>query len=366
MSSVLITGASGYLGRRLARWYLQNTGHRLFLWVHALGADDLREKSRSLQTELAPWSERIACTGGDLAEDAPFAGVTPASVNTIVHGAAVTRFNVDEDTARRVNVEGTVKLLQFAQRCPRLKALGLLSTVYASGLQQGRIVEAPCSGDAGFANHYEQSKWAAEQELLAGFPDLPWHVFRLATVIADGPDGRVTQFNAFHHTLRLVYYGLLSLIPGNAETPVYLVTGEFITEAAGALLESASPRSIYHLAPPRDHAVTLGQLLDLAYTGFLEHPDFRARRLLKPLLCDAESFALLAEGAAGLQMSVVGQALGSLTPFARQLFVTKDVVNDNLVAAWPGYRLPDLRQVNQRACAFLALSKWGKEPVAWI
>jgi thioester reductase-like protein len=365
MSGVLITGAGGYLGRCLARWYLQNTDARLFLWAHARGADELHEKNRALQAEFAPWTGRINCTGGDLTDDDPFAGVRPASVSTIVHAAAATRFNVDEETARRVNIEGTIKLLQFAERCPRLKALGLLSTLYASGLQPGRIVETPFSGEAGFANYYEQSKWAAEQELLAGFPHLPWYIFRLATVIADGSGGIVTQFNAFHHTLRLVYYGLLSLIPGNAETPVYLVTGEFVTEATGALMETASPRSIYHLTPSREHALTLGQLVDLAYAGFLEEADFRARRVLKPLLCDAESFALLAEGINTLGMGVVGQALGTLTPFARQLFVTKDIANDNLIAAWPGFHLPDLGQVAQKACAFLALSKWGKEPVAW-
>lgn len=95
----------------------------------------------------------------------------------MIHSAAVTRFNVDEDTARKVNTEGTEKILRFTNRCSSLEAFGLLSTVYASGLKAGAIEETPLDGSAGFANHYESSKWSSERARLTQYDHLPGGFF---------------------------------------------------------------------------------------------------------------------------------------------------------------------------------------------
>jgi hypothetical protein len=58
-------------------------------------------------------------------------------------------------------------------------------------------------------------------DLIAAGGELPLSVARLATVIADEERGAVTQFNAFHNTLKLFYYGPLSLMPGNPATRLY-------------------------------------------------------------------------------------------------------------------------------------------------
>ena len=39
---------------------------------------------------------------------------------------------------------------------------------------------------------------------------------------------QVTQHNAVHNTLQLLYYGFISTLPGSPATPVYLVTGDFV------------------------------------------------------------------------------------------------------------------------------------------
>ena len=100
----------------------------------------------------ARFANRIEYAWGDLGADEPFAGVEPRRIRRIVHSAAVTRFNVDEETARRVNIEGTARLLGFAKRCENLESFGFLSTIYASGLRAGPIAEAcpPYAGSFGF------------------------------------------------------------------------------------------------------------------------------------------------------------------------------------------------------------------------
>ena len=289
---------------RLARRYLEATDDTVVLWIRAGSAAEYEAKARDLQTQLDGAEERIELTWSDLTGERPLRGVDPAEVEVILHAAAVTRFNVDKETARKVNVEGTVKLLEFAGRCPSLKAFGQLSTLYSSGLASGALHEVQADGAAGFANFYESSKHEAEQLLFDGRKDLPWRIFRIATVIADDDSGQVSQFNAFHNTLRLLHSGLLSLVPGEPETLLYFVAGDLV-------------------AHPKAAAITLGEMVDLAFETFGQEEAFRAKRILRPVYCDAEAFNLLADGIAQQGANVLGQAVASIAPFARQLFVAR-------------------------------------------
>lgn len=362
---VMITGGDGYLGMRLAQHYLERTEAPVLLWVHASDARQCAIKQERVRQHLAPYGERVTLHYGDLVQAEPFHTVEPQKVGVILHTAAVTRFNVDAVTADQVNIAGTEKLLSFAERCPLLHGVGLLSTVYASGLQAGHIAEAACTGQAGFANHYERSKWAAETVVLSRFAHLPWRIFRVATVIADDDSGQVTQQNAFHHTLKLCFYGLLSLIPGLPQTPLYLVTGRFVADAVLALMQHSALRTIYHLAHLREASLCLEELMDVAFETFQQDEDFMQRRILRPLYADAETFDLLVQGVTACAGGVVQQAVGSVAPFAPQLYIDKAVQNQHLVTHLAAYQAPDSRQVVRNTCRYLVQTRWGRRlPVA--
>jgi nucleoside-diphosphate-sugar epimerase len=358
--TVLITGGDGYLGMRLASAYLELTDQPVLLWLRARDGDEFQTKRARLDSRFARFGARIDYKWGDLVKDYPFDTVDHHRIQTIIHSAAVTKFNVDADTAQRVNIEGTEKLLKFASGCRSLEAFGLLSTVYASGLKPGVIAEKPFENAGPFANHYERSKQASEAKLMADFDYLPWRILRVATVVADNAGGHVTQFNAFHNTLKLLYYGLLSIIPGKPETPLYFVTGDFVADAVFKLMRNPSNRAIYHVCHTRPESLTLGQLMDAAFECFAEQDDFKARRILQPLYADAESFDLLGDAMDTFGGSIVNQALSSVSPFARQLFVEKEFQNDRMVSALSDYRAPEARQVIRNTCSYLVRTKWGK------
>ena len=363
---VLITGADGYLGIRLARKYLEGTGRRVALWVRAVDENEFQAKKELLARQIDDHQDRASYHWGDLVDDEPFDSLDPADINTVIHSAAVTRFNVDEVTAREVNINGTEKVLRFARGCPGLEAIGLLSTVYASGLKAGAVEEAPLDGSSGFANHYERSKWLSENTLLTEYDSLPWRILRVATVIADSDSGRVSQYNAFHNTLKLFYYGLLSLIPGKAETPVYFVTGEFAAGSVFELMHNSQYRAIYNVAHSEAESLTLGELIELAFETFEQDDGFRSRRILRPLFSDAESFDLLVEGISAFGGGIVNQAVSSVAPFGKQLFIRKQILNHNVVAALKDYRAPDPRRLIRNTCEYLVRTRWGKhtdEPV---
>jgi thioester reductase-like protein len=361
---VLITGGNGYVASRLARQYLALSDAAVVLWLHADTKAEFTQKRDKLEKYFAGFAERIQYRAGNLIWAQPFSEIDPQTIDIVVHAAAVTRFNVEQELAQRVNVDGTEKLLQFCQDCRRLERLALLSTLYSSGLRPGAIDETAFDCRDGFANYYESSKWAAETALLTRYGHLPWQIFRIATIIADDDAGVVSQYNAFHNTLKLLYYGLLPIIPGVPDTPLYFVTGQFVTDAIFQLLTKAPVQGIYHVAHTRTESLSLGELLELTFQTFHRDAGFSRRRVMPPLYADQQSFARLADTIQGLSGDLMKQAVGSVTPFSRQLFSRKDAHNGRLVSQLPSYCAPDPRRLVENVCTYLMQTRWGGKALA--
>lgn len=352
---VLITGAAGYVGQRLAERLLDTSDAAVTLWLHGDPA-----APPAPPVALARFGTRVAVAAGELGAPDAFVGVDPRELTHIVHAAAVTRFNVESELADRVNFGGARQVYELAARCPKLEHLVQVSTVYAAGLREGEIAEAPLDRAPRFANHYERSKWEAEQLLLGEYAHLPATIARVATVIADDLGGPVSQKNAVHNTLRLLFHGLLSLVPGEATTPVYFVTGQLVVDALAALVLGTQRPRIVHISHAAGESATLGELVDVAFDVFAADAGFRSRRLLKPLLVDAESFELLVSGIDGFGGDAVRQALASVAPFARQLFSAKQVKNDELRALIPAYVAPPATELVRRTVETLVETRWGR------
>jgi len=328
--AVLVTGAAGYLGGRIAAALAGGT-HGPVVALDRAGAD-------------------LTVPGALDAIDA-------AGITTVVHAAAVTRFGVDKPTAEAVNVRGTARVVEFARRCPELKRFVYLSTLYTAGKVTGYVGEEPADPkNTEFANHYEWSKAEAERVVLNS--GLPAIIARVATVGADDDTGQVTQFNAVHNTLKLVYYGMMSLLPGEPETPVVLATADFTVKAVLALLD-AEP-GVYHLCPDAEHTATLGELFETAFAVFAQDQAFARRGTLRPLFCDELAFADLLSAAGTLRRGPVPDALASVAPFAAQLYLPKVFGNARLHKVWPGYAVPEPLQLVSAATQYLVRTRWGR------
>jgi nucleoside-diphosphate-sugar epimerase len=313
--TTLLTGASGYLGKQLAD---------------------------ALDDDVVP----LVRSAPDQAIAAALAAIDPGRITAIVHTAAVTRFNVDRQTARRVNLDGTISVAEFAGRCPRLDRFTYVSTLYAAGRHTGGIAEQPLT-DVGFVNHYEWSKHAAETALLER--DLPLRIVRLPTLIADDDTGTsVGQYNAFHNTLKLYYFGLLSLVPGELDTPLALGSAGYVIRA---MLDAST--AIRHACPAPADTITLGELIDVAFNVFEKDEAFRRRTLLRPLACDLASFKDLVQVADGFKGGPINQALGSVAPFAEQLYLPKTFLA-------PHARPVNIRRLVENVCATLVRTRFGR------
>lgn len=334
--STLITGADGYLGRRLAA-ALADRGEELVLTVRVADPPDLA----------------ATVVRADLRDPAAFDSVDTRRITRIVHTAAITRFDVTAEDARQVNLAGTRRVRDLAARCPNLHRLVVCSTLYTAGRQTGEIAERR-HPDHGFVNHYEWSKWAAEEEVLAS-PGPDAVVLRLPTVIAADETGRVGRHNAFHHTLRLYFHGLLSLLPGDPATQLPVATADWVTGAMIALLDVAP--GIYQVSAG---AVSLAEAIDTAFAVFERDAGFRRRMLSRPVGCDLDSFRELASAARGLRGGPIEAALRTVAPFAEQLYHPKTFRTDRLAAAWPERGRPDPRALVEATVTDLVGSGWGR------
>jgi len=357
---MLITGAGGYLGARLAAQLLESGNQPVILWLHALDSAELEHKSKALRETLGPIADGVDLRGGDLCASNPFTDIDPGEVGGILHCAAVTRFNVEESLARKVNVDGAVKLYQFASRCKHLEQLALVSSIYACGLRDGVIGEDPLPEEPRFSNYYEWSKWESERRLQEDFGALPWKILRVATIVAETARGQVIQYNAFHNTLKLLFYGLISLVPGDRESPLYFVTADFAVDAARAILERGECKGIYHICHSAQESMTLGELIDTAFSRFSMDADFRERRILAPLFCDQTTFEMLADGVNSFAGEVVREGLGSIVPFAPQLYSRKSFDNQRMRETMDVYAAPDARELVSNSCDYLANTRWGR------
>lgn len=356
--TTLITGADGYVGRNVVSALLDGTDDELLLCVRARTAVDLADKRSAIERHLArPLPDRASLVGMDLHDHDPLNRVDHRRITRIVHTAATTDLAVNRDIANKINVAGTVKVCAFAAKCENLGRLALISSVYAAGRHEGYIREAPLD-DAGFANEYERSKWAAEARALAMCDGLPLSILRLPLIVADDPSGKVVQVNAFHSTLRMFYRGLLSLMPGNPKNRLAIASMSFVVAAVSQLLEPRARDGIYHLCGDPDQALAIAEIIDVAFAVFAQDPTFRRRGHLRPPFCDEESFMELVSAATALRASRLGRGIGYVAPFAGQLYAPKDFANDALRAVWQAYAPEDPRALVESTVASLVTDRW--------
>ena len=358
MSITMVTGADGHVGAALSRWLVDNTDHILLLCVRASDNTELAAKRR----KLGPLADNQRCrvVAADLRDPQPFTKIGVDGVTGILHCSAVTSFAVDQQTAQAVNVDGTEKLIEFAARCHKLRRFGFVGTLYAAGLREGVIAESTLDEAEQFANHYEWSKWHAEN-LLIGKPDLPWQIYRMATILGEDDSGLVVQQNAIHNTLRLLYYGLLSVVPGHPDTRVYTTTTEFAAAAIGRLFLNAEDQGVFHISDSGSEAVTIGAMIDSVYESFMADPRFAKQRILKPLFCDRKAFDTLVEGSSQFG-GAIAQSLQSLAPFAPQLYSDKDVQTQHSTELLNGLRSPESNTLLRAVCGHLVETRWGLRP----
>ena len=197
------------------------------------------------------------------------------------------------------------------------------------GLRKGEIAEEPLDR----APRLRQSLRALEVGGRAAVADavraLPATIARVATVIVDDIGGRSRQQNAVHNTLQAALPWLALAGARRGRDAGVLRHGPARRRRAGGARARHAPaarRPHRHTPTSRRRSASWSIRVRRLRRG----RGFRARRLLKPLYVDAESFEMLVSGIDGFGGDAVRQALGERGAVRASAVRAKQVKNDCL------------------------------------
>jgi thioester reductase-like protein len=299
---ILLTGATGFVGMELLARYLQLTDRTVFVLIRA--DDDVHALARLRETLLCalgvdePYLHRVRALAGDITH--PGLGLDPevaievaGQVSEIVHGAASVSFDLALEASRAINVDGTRRMLAFAELCRLqggLRRFTYVSTAYVAGLHRGRFAEDDLDVGQRFRNAYEQSKFEAELVVREYAERMAITVVRPSIIVGDRDSGWTASFNVLYWPLRALAKGDYPLLPARREAPVDVVSVDYVADAIVALTGAPDAAGhTYHLTASAN-ASSIGELLTLAVRrlGCRRPPLISPRlyrRVLHPLLC---------------------------------------------------------------------------------
>ena len=365
---VLITGATGFVGTELLARYLQRSERTVIALVRAPGDEAARARIdvalHSLFGDRAgEYRDRVQAVCGDVT--APALGLSDRTrdalaqrTTTIVHSAASVSFSLPTEQARAINVEGTRRVLDFAELADArggLDVLGHISTAYVAGDHAGRFAEGDRDLGQRFHNSYEQSKFEAEQLVVAR--GLPARIMRPSIIVGDRHSGWTSAFNVLYWPLKALSRGLFSVIPAYPSAPVDVVSVDYVADAAYALCEdpAAVDRSAgaetYHLTAGPS-ASSLGEICRLA-SRYFRRP---APRVVPP----AEFAALPPASVAQDSALAAGRDYFPYFSIGAEFGVTD--ARARLEPA--GIRVSPLSEYLDRLLDFATRSGWGKLSIA--
>ncbi|QVL33479.1 SDR family oxidoreductase [Telmatocola sphagniphila] len=207
---VLLTGATGFLGQYLVKDLLQRMGTTTVLVRNSKQANGFERISEIVEL----WEERlqkklskpfIIC--GDLSDLK--SSLSKADKNwiqkncsSVLHCAANLSFRkTPEQEPFKTNLNGTRALLDL---CESLSVSNWhhISTAFVSGRRSGTILEQEATGESGFHNPYEESKFLAEVA-VRNAKKIHSTIYRPSIIVGDSETGYTTTYTGLYRFLEL-------------------------------------------------------------------------------------------------------------------------------------------------------------------
>lgn len=202
ITSILLTGASGFLGAFLLSELLEKTEADIYCLVRAAdtvaGMRKIQNNLKSYNLWKEQHSSRIIPVVGDLSQHR--LGLSPEQfeklaqqIDVIYHNAAILNFVYPYSALKSTNVLGTQEVLRLACQS-KVKTLHYVSTdaVFDSSAYYGREVKEsePIIYTEGIDLGYTQTKWVSEKLVtIARDRGLPVAIYRPPLIAGDSKTG---------------------------------------------------------------------------------------------------------------------------------------------------------------------------------
>ncbi|MCR5979915.1 SDR family oxidoreductase [Gordonia jinghuaiqii] len=337
MTSYFITGASGFIGRRVLDRLLAVDPDAE---IHAL----VRESSMASFTamlEVLDLSARVTPVTGDLT--APGLGVDAGALpafDHVIHLAAIYDMAADAESQRAANVIGTSRVADFAIAHGAL--LHHVSSIAVAGDHRGRFTEMDFAVGQGFPTPYHRTKFEAER-VVREREGLRWRVYRPSIVVGDSRTGEMDKIDGPYYFFG--HLGMLGRLPSMLRLPMpdlgtlNIVPVDYVVDAMVALLTVNPTRSglVFHLSAP--HSLTTTEMYNALAPAFDAPKGFNAipHTTVEPLI------ALSGKGPARIGRNLVAAQQGIPSAVLDAMTMPVDFRADTTIAVLHdfGISVPD-------------------------
>jgi nucleoside-diphosphate-sugar epimerase len=362
--TTLLTGATGLVGGGLIRSLLKDPDRRIFALARPSGATPaLASNSR---TTVVP----ADLTSPQLGLDASCQEMLASEISEIVHCAADTRFGLPLEAARAVNTTGTKSLLSLARRCRRLERFVHVSTVYVAGRASGSFGEGPLAHEKGFYNTYQQSKYEAEQLVVAAMVDIPAAIARLSSLIGDSRSGQVRQFNYVHQLMKLLPHNVLPIVPGLLSAPIDLIPTDWAIPALAHVIEAGfRAGSVHQICAGAERSVGISEMIEMTVRAYESHPEGRRWLPIRvPRLVNLGEFEAYVERNRQEPDRLMNELLRVLSYFLPHLGVYQAFANRKTLDVLRAAGLPEpppIRAYYEKVVYYGLETGWGTREGPW-
>ncbi|MGV9315112.1 amino acid adenylation domain-containing protein [Streptomyces sp. NPDC003691] len=254
--TVLLTGATGFVGPHLLAELLRTTDAEIVCPVRAAtpdeAADRIRQALAAQEIPLPDGAERITAVPADLSRPDLGLGADRLArlaevCDAVVHNAATVSIMRDYGSLRAANTDSTRLLLRMASA--RSVPVHLVSTLSVAPPRSSspEVPEAFIPAHPGLISGYQQSKWASERLLeQAAERGLPVTLHRLGRVTGAADTGQVNRRDFLFSVLAS---GIpAGIVPELFDAEVW-TPADYVARAVVRLSLTAEPGSVFNHAP---------------------------------------------------------------------------------------------------------------------
>jgi len=261
-----VTGASGFIGKRLVRKLLSRRGSV----VHFLVRPGSRDKVPALLEYWGVDERRAVAVVGDLAQ--PSLGLTKSQIKALTgnidhffHLAAVYDLQADAESQTIANVEGTRNAVALANDI-KAGCFQHVSSIAAAGMYEGVFREDMFDEAEGLEHPYFGTKHESEKIVRKEVKGA-WRVYRPGIVVGDSKTGEIDKIDGPYYYFKLIQR-MRQLLPpwmptvGLEGGRINIVPVDFVVDAINHIAHKADlDGKAFHLVDPTPHRV--GDVLNI-------------------------------------------------------------------------------------------------------
>jgi thioester reductase-like protein/NADP-dependent 3-hydroxy acid dehydrogenase YdfG len=303
--SYFVTGASGFIGKRLVKKLLQRKNATIYFLIRA-------ESKKKVEKLMAFWGDEAAkrCipVTGDLAK--PMLGVSTADkaklkaakIKHFFHLAAVYDMNATAEENQIVNVEGTKNAVDLANDI-KAAQFDHMSSIAVAGNYEGVFREDMFDEAKDYLDHpYMQTKHDSEQYVRENCK-MPWRAYRPGVVLGDSKTGEIDKIDGPYYFFKLIQR-MRQLLPpwmpalGIEGGRMNMVPVDFVVDATDHIAHAKGhDKKAFHLTDPAPlrigdslnifaraaHAPQMALRVNAALFGFIPQSVMKGMMSLPPV-----------------------------------------------------------------------------------